>query len=142
VAARSDQVGTPPLWLEEGLAEYVGYAGSGVPDAVVGRDVVAAARVGDVPGSLPADDDFAPDGAGFARAYQWSWLAVRTLERQAGLPAVVAAYRRLLDQPAPADAAARAALLDRVLVEETGWTTAELTAAWRRAARDLAVGST
>ena len=44
-----------PLWLAEGLATYVGYQGSGVPDDVVGRLVFGEVRSAGAPNGFPSD---------------------------------------------------------------------------------------
>lgn len=60
-----------PLWIKEGIADYVGYLHSGVPVAVVASDLLDRVRAGHLP-ALPSDDDFS-----FTRSAQQRGLAYR-----------------------------------------------------------------
>ncbi len=64
-----------PTWLKEGLADYVGYRGSGIPDSYVGEQLLAEVRANGVPDALPSDSEFDLDRPGTDRrtAYQSGW---------------------------------------------------------------------
>jgi len=61
-----------PLWLVEGLAEYVGRKGSYTRFDDVAPDLAAATRTG-TPPSWPTDEDFTVDSQRAALAYQSAW---------------------------------------------------------------------
>lgn len=61
-----------PLWLAEGLAEYVGRKGSYTRFDDVAPDLAAATRTG-TPPSWPTDEDFTVDSQRAALAYQSAW---------------------------------------------------------------------
>jgi hypothetical protein len=112
VAVGAAATGRTPLWLEEGLAEYVGYRGSGVPLRVATRTVLAAERAGNGPTTLPDGGDFA--GPGIAVAYESAHLACSLVVREAGEDGLVRLYRLTAggagEQDANADAALREVL--------------------------------
>ncbi|MCZ3388860.1 MAG: hypothetical protein LH645_06965 [Actinomycetia bacterium] len=64
-----------PTWLKEGLADYVSYRGSGIPDSFVGAQLLAKVRATGVPEDLPDDSEFDLDRASADRrvAYQSGW---------------------------------------------------------------------
>jgi hypothetical protein len=51
--------GGTPSWLSEGLADFVGYRGSGVPTAYIAVQLFDQVRAGDMPEQLPDDSEFA-----------------------------------------------------------------------------------
>ncbi len=53
-----------PTWLTEGMADYVGYRGSGIPDSVVGAQLFAEVRASGAPDDLPAESEFNLDRPG------------------------------------------------------------------------------
>lgn len=75
-----------PAWLVEGLAEAVALRGSGLPDRVAARELVAWVRVHGLPTSLPSVVDDPVD-------YAQSWLLVDALQRRLGPSAVLRLYR-------------------------------------------------
>ena len=86
-----------PTWLTEGLAEYVGYRGSGVPSDVIGARLFSEVRAGETPGALPADSDF-----GFGRsqaerrlAYESGWSFQMMLADRYGEDTLVPFYTRV-----------------------------------------------
>lgn len=86
--------GGVPTWLTEGLAEYVGYRGSGVPRTLVGAQLFAQVRAGDLPRRLPDDSDF-----GFGRgsserrvAYEAGWTFHQMLADRFGEGTLVPFY--------------------------------------------------
>ncbi|MFT3900355.1 MAG: hypothetical protein QM728_08935 [Gordonia sp. (in: high G+C Gram-positive bacteria)] len=70
-----------PLWLAEGVCEYVGRKGTYTGFADVAPDLAAATRTGTVP-AWPTDDDFTVDSQRAALAYQSAWsIAAFVAER-------------------------------------------------------------
>ena len=120
-----------PLWLEEGLAEYVGYRGSGVSLRTAAGDLITAVRAGRGPRKLPTPEDFG--GARLAEAYESAHVACVALAEKYGVPALVEVYR--LTAAGDGDAADN---LDAALREVTGQGTASLTALWSARLRGLA----
>ncbi len=118
-----------PLWVAEGLAEYVAYADStnSARDAL--PVLLRAARSGSLPAELPTDSHFAAGGDTAEAAYEGAHLAVRLLAEAHGDAALVAAIRAIAERPAE---------LDQILTEQLGIDLAQLTAAWQTRIRDLA----
>jgi hypothetical protein len=113
VATGAAVPGDFPIWLEEGLAEYIGYLGSGVPVRVIARDLLADARAGVVPEGLPDRSDFAPGGTALDVAYEHAWWACQYIVDRYGEQALLEVYRaalRQVDQSRAADIALREVL--------------------------------
>ncbi|MEO8775485.1 MAG: hypothetical protein ABI468_04120 [Candidatus Nanopelagicales bacterium] len=125
VATGSAATDATPLWLEEGLAEVVGYRGSGVSLATAATDATALVRAGQVLGGLPTMA--ALTGPMPAAAYEEAYLACVVLTDEVGLPGLVRLYR-LTARGAQSDPAGN---VDRALRRVTGSGTAALTRAWR-----------
>jgi hypothetical protein len=117
-----------PAWLAEGIAEYVGYLGSGVPDSVVAASVLAEVGRGVVPPRLPTDRDFRlGDGSGDRRqAYEVSWAACRSVVDRYGRQALFDLYDAARDLPA-----ARSARTGAALREVLGVSPRQFTAQWQ-----------
>jgi hypothetical protein len=83
-----------PTWLTEGLADYVGYRGSGVPDFLVGRELFAQVQASGPPDRLPAESEFALDRAGDERrvAYQAGWAFCQMIVDEYGEGQLVPFY--------------------------------------------------
>lgn len=101
-----------PIWLIEGTAEYLGYAGSGVPDTVVAASLLDDVRDGRPPRALPGLEQF-----GFTRgeedrrqAYELSWAASRAVVDRYGVDRLFAVYAAVLDADGPADRREQVAL--------------------------------
>jgi hypothetical protein len=120
VASRSVTGTSTPEWLIEGVADYVGYLGSGIPDAVSAQELRADVRDGRLPADLPSDADFTGTRADLPQIYEQSWLAVSLIANRFGRAALLRLYR-----------AAAITGLDEALRTELSIGTAELTAAWR-----------
>jgi hypothetical protein len=125
VATGSAAANATPLWLEEGLAEVVGYLGSGVGPATAAKDATALVRAGRVPRELPSAADLT--GPTPAAAYEQAYLACVVLADEVGLPGLVRMYR-LTARGSQADPAGN---VDRALRTVTGSGTAALTRSWR-----------
>ncbi len=120
-----------PLWLEEGFADSVGLAGSGLSLRSVAAAVLDPVRAGGpVPAALPTDAAFAAAASTRAQAYAGAWLACRLVVARLGIRALVAVYRTALaghgTAPARVDAALRAV---------TGAGTAVWTRRWQASLR-------
>jgi hypothetical protein len=129
IATRGFTGPTMPIWLVEGLADWVGYADSGMPARQVADQLRAALRAGHWPGRLPVTADFQGDSPRLALAYEEAWSACRLIGDRAGPAALVRLYR------AVGIAADPAATLDAQLRATVGEGTAEFTADWRAAVR-------
>ncbi|WP_238423411.1 hypothetical protein [Gordonia sp. 'Campus'] len=82
VAARADTAVDAPLWITEGVAEYVGRKGTYTRLADAAPDLAEAVRAGAGPTAPPADADFAMDGQTSQVAYQSAWsLAAYVADR-------------------------------------------------------------
>lgn len=127
VAARSATGALTPTWLSEGLADHVGFLGTGLPVADAAGELRDEVQAGRLPTALPAAADFDGAGAQLSAIYEQAWLAVELLCRTYGQDRVLALYRdlgaRQGDDPAGA--------LDAALRAQLGLSTAGLTRSWR-----------
>jgi len=124
VAARTATDEHTPLWLQEGMAEYVGYRGSGLPAAEIAPGLTDGVRAGRLPSRPPADAAFG--GPGLVLAYQQSWSLMSYLAGRLGPDGLVALYRRLASHPDAAtqpqlDATLRAVLGTDLAGVVAGW---------------------
>ena len=93
VAVRSSTTSSAPIWLTEGMADYVGYSGLDLPRERVARELLTLVRAGKGPTALPTEADFDPSRTTIAPSYSGSWLAVSRLVDLYGQAKVVAFYR-------------------------------------------------
>jgi hypothetical protein len=108
-----------PKWLIEGIAEWVGNAGSTIPVDVMGSDLGKVVDAHGTPTILPGDSDFGLlDDAGVA--YETAWLVCRYIAARYGPKALF----RLYDEAADTDM--RTALRTVLRTDET-----TLLRAWR-----------
>jgi hypothetical protein len=115
IAARSSTTSPTPIWLTEGMADYVGYSGLGLARERVVSELLVLVRAGKGPKTLPAEAEFDPSKGKIAPSYSGSWLAVSRLVDLYGQARVVAFYRAVgsaptagADQPDPEAVAAAA----------------------------------
>jgi hypothetical protein len=101
VAARSSTDGAVPLWLTEGMADYVGYSGLGLPRARVASELLTLVRSGKGPTALPGEVAFDPAQSDIAPSYSEAWLAVSRLVDLYGQGKVVSFYRAIASAPTP-----------------------------------------
>ncbi|MDQ1482849.1 MAG: hypothetical protein QOF35_925 [Actinomycetota bacterium] len=140
VAVRSSTTGAVPIWLTEGMAEYVGYSGVELPRNRVASELLAQVRAGKGPTALPTDSDFEPSLTQIAPSYSGSWLAVSQLVDRYGQAKVVRFYRLVASgttadrvvQPDPQAAAASA------FPPSFGITQAQFVDGWKRYLATLA----
>lgn len=140
VAARSSITGQVPIWLAEGMADYVGYSGLDLTRQHVAAELLALVRSGKGPSALPTEGDFDPSRATIAPSYSASWLAVSRLVDLYGRARVVAFYRAVgadsrSGRQDRLDAQAKAAL---EFPRSFGVTEAQFVDGWRRYLRILA----
>jgi len=95
VAARSSTTRPVPIWLSEGMADYVGYSGLGLPRTRVAAELLVLVRQGKGPKALPTEADFDPAKTKIAPFYSASWLAVSRLVDLYGQSRVVGFYRSI-----------------------------------------------
>jgi len=129
-ATGSASTAATPLWLEEGLAEYIGYLGSGVSFLVSVGDAVADVRAGHLPTVLPTDSAFS--GSRLAIVYESSHVAVDLLVRDYGQAAVIRFYRLVA-----AGTGTSSANVESALYAVTGQGVAAFTSAWRTRLQSL-----
>jgi hypothetical protein len=91
VATGSGSTDATPLWLEDGLAEYIGYQDSGVSRGVAAADAIDALRDGQKFDHLPTSDDFA--GPNLNVAYESALIACDELADEGGISQLVKTYR-------------------------------------------------
>jgi hypothetical protein len=83
-----------PLWLTEGFADYVAFAGVGLPPGVVARQFLAFVRQNGPPAQLPGSRSFGVQATGLGRAYEASWLVCRLIAARFGERGLVRLYDR------------------------------------------------
>jgi hypothetical protein len=140
VATRSSTTAPVPIWLTEGMADYVGYSGLDLRRGRVASELLALVRVGKGPKGLPTDADFDPSRTKIAPAYSASWLAVSRLVDLYGKARVVAFYRavassRTVGGKAKANPGSAAEL---AFPRSFGVTEAKFVGGWQRYLRALA----
>ncbi len=118
IATREARV-LPPLWLQEGFAEYVGYLGSGLSPAQIAAEALPQVRLDGPPVELPADAAFDTARGDVAAAYAQSWAACAVVALDGGVQRVVAFYR-----------AAASTGLDAAITTVLGQTRAQFQLAW------------
>jgi hypothetical protein len=123
-----------PRWLEEGLADEVGWLGSGVPVGVAAREALVAVSAQGPPTTLPSDSDLDLAAPGAAAAYGESYVAARLLALTYGQQALVDVYRgteTALAGTTPARPVTADQALDAALLTVTGSGLDAFVAAWR-----------
>ena len=93
VAIRATTSAPVPLWLSEGMADYVGYRRVGVPRTVVAKALLDRVRAGKGPTALPVPGDFDPSRSTIAPSYNAAWLAVHRIADRYGTAKLVRFYR-------------------------------------------------
>ncbi len=138
VATRAHTGSATPLWLSEGLADWVGYRGTGTDPATAAPTLARAVRAGEPPRKLPADRrfGFTGDPEALARAYEGSWLACRMIAERWGADRLAELYVTI----GRADTS-QAEAVDRALRDVLGTDTAQFTRMWRSALQAQLGGS-
>ncbi len=132
VATRAHTSGATPMWLSEGLADWVAYRGTSRTDGQTAPELQRAVRSGDIPAALPADKDFSFGGNAdaLARAYEGGWLACELIAEEWG-EAKLTAFYRAVGQGEHRDAAVEKAMSDVL-----GTTPEEFSLRWRAYLRE------
>ncbi|MFJ3584003.1 hypothetical protein ACIPPS_17430 [Streptomyces sp. NPDC090127] len=132
VATRSTTSGATPVWLSEGLADWVAYRDTGRTAAQAAPELRRAVREGDLPAGLPDDKAFAfgGDAEALARAYEGGWLACALIAERWGEPALRAFYRTVGEHPQ------REGAVEKAFAEVLGTTPEAFTADWREYLRE------
>jgi hypothetical protein len=81
-----------PVWLAEGLADYVALRDVGLPISVTAADLIRQVRREGAPTALPGDREFDEESEDFGAAYEGAWFACRTLARRVGEDELVRFY--------------------------------------------------
>ncbi len=129
VATRRASGPAVPAWLAEGFADHVGYLDVELPVSVSARHLAREVRAGTLPAALPDAAAFDGSSLRLSETYEASWLAVRLLVQQHGLPAVLRFYRSV----GAARTGTPEEAVERGLREVLGTSTAAFTASWRAA---------
>jgi hypothetical protein len=132
VATRATTSATPPTWLDEGFAAWVGYRDAGLTASAVAADALPTVRAGRLPAALPADGDFDPARGNAGPAYAQAWVACDLIAERAGPAGLVAVYR------VAASAGGGRPQADAALRQVLGEDTATFTTSWQARLRTLA----
>ncbi|HWM37653.1 MAG TPA: hypothetical protein VNS49_11145 [Streptomyces sp.] len=139
VATRTHTGSATPLWLSEGLADWIGYRGTGRTPKGAAAELVRAAEAGELPRELPSDRDFrfGSDPEALGRAYESGWLACRFIAGEWGDAKLLDFYLRVGESGSTGgEGNGDEASVDRAMREELGLTLGEFTERWRSYVRD------
>ncbi|MDL9944383.1 hypothetical protein QSJ19_02045 [Gordonia sp. ABSL11-1] len=125
VAARVVTAPGAPLWMTEGVPEYVGRKGTYTRFDDAAPDLAERVRAGGLPTGLPEDRDFAVGEESAMVAYQSAWSAAAFVANRFGEQKLKALYVGV----AASDDRRRQ---DRSISDALGIDRAELVASWRR----------
>lgn len=89
-------LGSVPMWVSEGFADYTGWRRSGVATDTIAEELRAEVRKGEVPKDLPGEADF--HGRQVDEAYEAAWLAARYIAFRYGEDALIRVYRGMAAQ--------------------------------------------
>jgi len=121
VATRAGAVSAPPVWVDEGFADYVAYLDTTLGVRDVAADLLGNPKALAALRDLPVDKAFDPAAGEVGPAYAAAWLAMRFVAQQGGTPMVVDFYRVASGLPAlrtwPKAPTARASLTPRTPLE-------------------------
>lgn len=126
VATRAVTGVDSPLWLVEGIADYVAFKGSGVATGVAGRELATAIAAGRLPTALPTDAAFDSTSTALPAAYEQAWLACRFIASRTDEATLIRFYRTLGTSTAPRDGALRSAFAGVLHTDQ-----ATFTRSWR-----------
>lgn len=84
-------LGSVPMWVSEGFADYIGWKRSGVATETIAEELRTEVRNGDVPKDLPDEADF--HSRRVDEAYEEAWLAARYIAFRYGEDRLLRVYR-------------------------------------------------
>lgn len=105
VAIRATTNRPVPLWLSEGMADYVGYRDIGATRRQVAAALLDKVRAGTGPKALPSAGDFDPSRTTIAPSYNAAWLAVNRIVDRYGGSALVRFYLAAATKTDPSSSA-------------------------------------
>jgi hypothetical protein len=117
-----------PLWLSEGMADYVALVGTSVPTSALAAQILRLVRRDGVPDRLPGGAEFDGGNADLGAWYEGAWLAARLIAERRGEEQLLEFYRSA-ERDQDTKRAFRAVL---------GTTERQFTREWRRHLADLA----
>lgn len=131
VASRAVTRSVTPSWLIEGLADYVGYLNSGLPESAITIELRELVHASGLPSALPTNADFANTDPNVAASYEEGWLACQLIATKYGVAQLVRIYA-LVGAPTGSAAADgdSAHAVDSALRTVTGESLAAFTAQW------------
>lgn len=119
---------TVPLWLSEGVADYLALADSELGDEVLAAQARRLVRLQGVPSHLPGTEEFDGANTEIGAWYEAAWLAVRLLADAHGESALLRFYRTV----------ERTGGIDAAFREVLGTTEEEFLTDWQQSLRLLA----
>jgi len=84
-----------PLWLSEGIADYVALVDTSLPVAVLAAQIRRLVREDGPPAELPAGPEFDGSNRDIGAWYEAAWLAARLIAQQHGQRALFDLYRTI-----------------------------------------------
>ena len=129
VATRSVTAAGMPTWLVEGIADYVGFKGTGTSARFDASELAGQVSEGHLPSSLPTSADFAEDadsGTELAQDYEKAWMACRFIVSRTSEASLIAFYRAVGTGDGTPAAVVKAAFADVLHTDQ-----ATFTAAWQ-----------
>jgi hypothetical protein len=129
VATRSVTSTGTPTWLVEGIADYVGFKGTGTSARFDASELAHQVDAGQLPTALPSAADFAADassGTALAQDYEEAWLACRFIVSRTSEATLIAFYRQVGTAQGSPAAALKAAFASVLHTDQ-----ATFTASWR-----------
>ncbi|MEN8653224.1 hypothetical protein ABCR94_22160 [Streptomyces sp. 21So2-11] len=132
VATRAHTSAATPMWLSEGLADWVAYRGTGRTAREVAPELARAVRGRELPAALPTDKafGFGGDADALAQAYEGGWLACRLIAEEWGEKRLAAFYRAVGGHEQ------REGAVEKAMQEELGTTPEDFTVRWREYLRE------
>ncbi|WP_051406291.1 hypothetical protein [Williamsia sp. D3] len=103
VAARTVTAQAAPVWVTEGVAEYVGRRGTYTRLADAAPTLAGQVAAGEVPADLPSDANFSPGSPDAALSYQSAWSVAAFIADKFGEDKLKRFYVALAGADQPTD---------------------------------------
>lgn len=128
VASRTHTGRATPLWLSEGLADWIAYGATERKPTEAAAELVRAAGEKKLPRELPTDRDFrfGSDPESLGLAYESGWMACRLIAEEWGKEKLKSVYLRIGSSQKSQEAA-----VDEAMRGELGVGLDEFTERWR-----------